>query len=340
MNRLKLAVVLVSLTAAVAQAASKGDWRSLLEKPDDWFRGGQGQRIVANVLSWQSPSGSWPKNLDPTAEPFSGDPRTLRGTFDNSATTDELRFLARAFRATQAERCREAFLKGVDHVLHAQYPTGGWPQFYPPDKQYHRYITFNDDTMVRLLDFVREVATKPENDFVDAGRRQAAQAAFERGIQCILKCQVVVHGTLTVWCAQHDEITLEPRPGRAYEQVSLSGAESVRILELLMNLDYPADEVIRAVDAGLAWFDAVRLTGIRIDKVNGDKVVVADPAAPPLWARFYEIGTNRPFFCGRDGVKKYRLAEIEAERRNGYAWYGEWGARLPPEYRQWKKRTK
>jgi PelA/Pel-15E family pectate lyase len=63
---------------------------------------------------------------------------------------------------------------------------------------------------------------------------------------------------------------------------------------------------------------------------------VKDPNAPPLWARFYEIGTNRPFFCGRDGVKKYDIAEIESERRNGYAWYGAWPARLPQEFAQWK----
>ena len=69
----------------------------------------------------------------------------------------------------------------------------------------------------------------------------------------------------------------------------------------------------------------MKLTGIRLVVRDGDKVIVPDPSAPPLWARFYEIETNRPFFCGRDGVKKYDIAEIEAERRNGYAWYGNWG---------------
>ena len=45
------------------------------------------------------------------------------------------------------------------------------------------------------------------------------------------------------------------------------------------------------------------------------------PSAPPLWARFYEIETNRPIFTGRDGVVKYNYMEIEAERRNGYGYY-------------------
>jgi pectinesterase len=72
-----------------------------------------------------------------------------------------------------------------------------------------------------------------------------------------------------------------------------------------------------------------------VAKVGKDRVVIDDPNAPPLWARFYEIGMNRPFFCGRDGVKKYRLADIEAERRNGYAWYGNWGQNVARQYAAW-----
>src|SRR6185436_1010678 len=102
----------------------------------------------------------------------------------------------------------------------------------------------------------------------------------------------------------------------------------VGLLELLMSLEKPTPEVIRAVDAGAKWFETAKLTGIRETKVNGNKVIIKDASAPPLWARFYEIGSNRPFFSGRDGVKKYDIAEIEAERRNGYAWYGTWGERF------------
>ena len=61
------------------------------------------------------------------------------------------------------------------------------------------------------------------------------------------------------------------------------------------------------------------------------------PNAPPLWARFYEIETNRPIFSGRDSVKKYDIAEIESERRNGYAWYGSWGEGVAKRYGQWKQ---
>ncbi len=46
-----------------------------------------------------------------------------------------------------------------------------------------------------------------------------------------------------------------------------------------------------------------------------DKVVVSDPAAGPLWARFYAIGTNKPIFASRDGVAREHLADISYERR-------------------------
>ena len=313
-----------------------GSWRDYRDKPDEWYRSEEGKRIAENVLSWQSPQGSWPKNTSTMSHAFSGSPNELRGTFDNGATVDELRFLGRAFRATGDLRCGRAFLKGFDHILGAQYPTGGWPQYHPPGRGYPRHITFNDGTMIRLMIFLREVATSSDCGFVDATRREAALGAVERGVECILKCQVVVEGKRAVWCAQHDEVDYRPRPARTYELVSLSGAESVGILRFLMSLDDPSREVAEAITAAVAWFESVKLIGIRLTTVDGNRVVVEDPDAPPLWARFYEIGTNRPIFSGRDGVKKYSMAEIEAERRSGYAWYGRWGQSLASDYADWR----
>jgi PelA/Pel-15E family pectate lyase len=198
--------------------------------------------------------------------------------------------------------------------------------------------------MVNLMRLLREVATSEAFAIVDAARRKAAQAAFDRGVGCMLKCQIVVNGKKTAWCAQHDEKDFQPRPARTYELVSLSGAESVEIVRLLMSLDRPSPEVVAAVDGAVAWFEAAKLTGIKQVVVpdpqsprGTNKVVVKDPAAPPLWARFYGIGTNRPIFSDRDGVPKQNLADIGYERRNGYAWLGTWPAEvLTREYPAWR----
>jgi PelA/Pel-15E family pectate lyase len=330
-------LVLLILGQRFAQAKSP-DWKSYAGRPETWYRSSEGLRIAKNVISHQTGLGDWPKNLDTATAPYQGDPAKRKGTFDNGATTNEVRFLARAFLATGQAEDRDAVIRAIDHILEAQYPTGGWPQSSPPGKQYHRHITFNDNTMVNLLELLHDVATSAAFRFVDAGRRAAASEAVAAGVACIVKCQVVVDGKKTVWCAQHDEVTLEPRPARSFELVGLSGSESARILDFLMTLDRPGPEVVEAIEAGVAWFDAVKLTGLREVQVEGDRVIVADPSAPPLWARFYEIGTNRPFFSGRDGVKTYDLARIDRERRNGYAWYGTWGATLPARHARWAAR--
>ncbi|MFH1718427.1 MAG: pectate lyase [Planctomycetota bacterium] len=333
----KLTVICVSFFMVLSVVEARISSRYTRQSAE-WLQSEEGRRIADNVLTWQSPHGSWPKNQDTASLPFEGKSDDLDGTFDNGATTGELRFLARAFRATNEPRYKQAFLKGLDHIFNAQYPTGGWPQFYPPSRGYPRHITFNDNSMVHILEFLRDVAESSDYAFLETDRRAAARTAFDKGIQCILDCQIVVNGKRTVWCAQHDEVDLRPRPARSYELESQSGAESAAILKLLMSLDNPSPEIQRAIRAGATWYESVKITGIRLERVQGDRVVVEDQNAAPIWARFYEIKTNRPFFCGRDGVKKYRLSEIEAERRGGYSWYGGWGKDVTEAYDEWKEK--
>src|SRR6185503_12295948 len=123
--------------------------------------------------------------------------------------------------------------------------------------------------------------------FVDEERRGRAASAIEKGIACILKTQVIVNGKRTVWCAQHDEVTLAPAPARKFEMVSLSGGESVGIVRFLMSIKEPSPAVIEAVESAIAWFEQSQLKGIKW--VNS--VVVPNPEGGSIWARFYEIGT-------------------------------------------------
>ncbi|HUP78194.1 MAG TPA: pectate lyase [Pirellula sp.] len=328
-------VTFIVLSGSCSEDAKATD---LSKKPDNWFASDDGRKTMDCILSWQSDNGDWPKNTDTITKPYSGERSKLQGTFDNGATTGELRALARAFKETGDERFKKAFLKGFDHILKAQYANGGWPQYFPLRKGYYTHITFNDNCMVRLLEFLRDTANANDYAFLDGDRRDAATHAIGRGIDCIVKCQVMVKGVLTVWCAQHDEVTLAPAIARSYELASLSGSESTGLLKFLMSLDKPAPEVIRAVKAGVAWFEIAKIKGIRIEKVSGDRQVIKDDSASPVWARFYEVETNRPFFCDRDGVPKYSLAEIGSERRNGYAWYGNWGDSLADAYAKWPHR--
>jgi PelA/Pel-15E family pectate lyase len=319
-------------TAAIGSAAVR--WNDVLKQPSVWYATTEARAVADSVLLYQTESGGWPKNHDMTMPPDAAflaetkfDHRAP--TIDNNATHTQLRFLARVLTATGNPRYRAAVEHGLEYLLAAQYPNGGWPQYYPLIEGYYTHITFNDDAMVGVLEVLRDVGEAREPfAWVDAARRARAAEAVRRGLDCILRCQIVVNGEKTVWCAQHDEVTLAPAPARKYELVSLSGYESVGVVRFLMGVENPSPEIVDAVQAAVKWFGKSKLTGIRIDQPGApdlphghDRVVVADPKAPPLWARFYEIGSNRPFFSGRDSVIRYSLAEIEAERRAGYRWY-------------------
>lgn len=355
-ERLGLAVttVLLSASFAIAQGGRVIQWRDALNQSPAWFEGPEAIRVADNLLSFQRESGGWPKNID-MAQPLDEKARAellkhqkdTDSTIDNGATFTQLSFLAKVYSAQRMERHRVAFFRGFDYLLKAQYDNGGWPQFYPDLSGYYKHITYNDDAMIGVLKLFRDVVTeKKDFAFVDQQRRQRAATTIQKGVDCILKTQVIVAGKRTVWCAQHDEITLAPAKARTYELVSLSGGESVGIVRFLMAIDKPSPQVVEAIKGAVEWFEKSKLTGIKWvakpdkSKLRGfDRVVVKDPTGGPLWARFYEIGTNRPIFVGRDGVVKYDVSEIEDERRNGYAWYVDSPASLlEKEYPMWLKK--
>jgi PelA/Pel-15E family pectate lyase len=343
-----------TLSAAVAAVTPASGAENVARRVGRLGGSSEQIRIAENVLTYQRSNGGWPKNYDRDRELGDADRRRLlaekeRGdtTFDNGATHSEVRLLARAYNAAQDERFKTAFLRGVEFMLQAQYDNGGWPQTYPNPRGYSKHITFNDGAMIGVMTTLRDIAQgTPPYAFVHNDLRSRAEAAVEKGIRCILDCQIVVDGKRTGWCAQHDEKTLVPRKARSYELPSLSGAESVGIVRFLMSIDRPGPEVVEAVQGAVAWFDAAKLEGIRQitqedkSKPKGvDRIVIQDPSAPPMWARFYEIGTNRPIFCSRDGVPKRTLAEISYERRTGYSWLGHYGADLlAKDYPAWQKK--
>jgi PelA/Pel-15E family pectate lyase len=346
-------VMIISDAQGQDNATGTISWRRCLSHEPEFYATDEAVRIADNVLLYRRDTGGWSKNVEMARVLSEQDKAMLReakgrkdSTFDNGATHTQIRYLAKVYNVTGLKRVRRATLSGIDYLLEAQYDNGGWPQSYP-SRGYSRYITFNDGAMVGVMSVLRDIAgKKPEYAFVDEMRRQKARDAVQKGIECILKCQIVVDGKKTAWCAQHDEKTLVPRKARSYELASISGSESVGIVRFLMGIDEPGPEIIEAVRNAVGWFHEAGLEGIRQvrkedkSKPGGrDTVVVNDASAPVIWARFYEIGTNKPIFCSRDGIPKATLAEISHERRTGYSWLGYYATSLlAKDYPAWQKK--
>jgi PelA/Pel-15E family pectate lyase len=311
-------------------------WSDIFEQSKDWYAVDEATRIANQVILYQHDNGGWSKNLDMSAmltqkerEEIAKNKSNTDTTIDNGATVTQLRYLAKVITAKNIEAHKAAFNKGLDFLFAMQYENGGYPQFFPLRKGYYSHITFNDNAMINVLRLMRDIAAKKADyAFVDEERRGKAQKAVEKGIEAILKTHVVVNGQKTVWAAQHDETTFAPAAARKFEPVSLSGKESADIVEFLMSVENPTPQIVEAIESAVKWFQKSKLTGIRVVEKSDkklpkgfDRMVIKDENAPPLWARFYEIETNRPIFTGRDGVVKYNYMEIEAERRNGYGYY-------------------
>ena len=349
-----LLVLLALCLPAQAQIAGVRSLAPLLERPASWFAGSEAAAIAETLMVYQRSVGGWPKNIDMTAATAPAkragvlDDKDLNdATIDNGATYTQIRILALVAHARPDTRVQQAVLAGIDYLLAAQYPNGGWPQFYPLRSNYSRNITYNDGAMISVMRLLSDVGSgEPPFAFVDEARRARARDAVARALRVVLATQVTVNGKKTVWCAQHDPVTLAPAGARTYEHPSLSGSESVGIVEYLMAVASPSAEIVDAVESAVAWFRSSRIEGLRVERKrlsdapgDVDTIATPDPTAPPLWARFYEIGTNRPIFSGRDGLVKYSLAEIERERRAGYSWYGEYAAQLlATSYPEWKAR--
>jgi len=318
--------------------------------PDEWYGADESKRVAENVLLYQRDAGGWPKNLplhkvlnDNEKAKINDEKGLNDAIFDNSATTTEMKFLARMYNKTSNNGYKESFNRALKFILDAQYDNGGWPMFWPLRKGYYTHITFNDNAIINILGMLKEInansalykaITSPEY-------LERSVVAYNKGIECILRTQIIVHGKPTVWCAQHDEITLLPAKARSYELPSFSGGESVGIVLFLMKIENPSPEIIRSVQGAVEWFDKHRLKNTRWDYFTNsegkkDRRIVQDPKAGDLWARFYDLETELPYVCDRDGIKKKTLEEIGYERRNGYSWYTDGPQEVMDKYPAWK----
>ncbi|MDB5193582.1 MAG: pectate lyase [Segetibacter sp.] len=316
-------------------------------------------KVADNMLLYQRSYGGWPKHIEEVKMDYSkeltpeqkkaviADSLHKDGTIDNKATITEIRYLVKAYKQHKNPAYLAAAEKGISYLLKAQHANGGWPQFYPDSSSYRAQITYNDNAMVNVLTLLLDVAEgKNDMDIVNRSLKSQALASIERGVNCIVKTQVVVNGVPTVWCAQHDRKTLQPVAARKFEPASLSGSESAAIVAFLMKQPYQTAEVKKAVNAAMAWFEKSKVAGFEYKEIEDaslpkgkDKVLVPNPTST-VWARFYDIETNEPIFAGRDAVKRKKLSEIEVERRTGYAYYGVWPQKLiDKDYPNWLKKN-
>jgi len=315
-------------------------------------------KIADNILIFQRNNGGWPKNYDMQAiltikqvDSLVRTKNKLNTTFDNSTTYTHIKYLAQVYTITKIEKYRDACLKGINFTISAQFPNGGWPQYFPLENNYSRRITFNDGAYCGIMEMLKKIIENdPDFSFIGNEVREKIKLVFEKGLDCILKTQIVDNGRLTAWCQQHDEIDLKPAWARAYEPPSICNGESALVVLLLMSIDNPGERIINSVQSAVKWFNDSKIYNTKVETVSAppeksqwktttyDRVVVFDSLAPPIWTRYYELGTEKPLFCDRNSKFLYSMAEVSRERRSGYGWYTYAPQEVLDKYPKWQKK--
>jgi len=298
--------LIISASASFAQYSPPSEIKALLDKYRDYKTltnsTSNPESYALNITTWQMTHGGFSKAMESKYKnPWDGKAAlsawssngTPLGMFDNNATVMEMQFLANQYKvstnASNKTKFKTSVNKAVDFILAAQHAGGSWPQVYPQrtGTTYSNMATYNDNAMVRVMTLVKDILDKKapfDSDIVETSKLPKLQTALNKSVEFALKAQIVNNGKRTVWCQQHDPVTLKPVGARAYELPSKSGSESAGILAFLMNWPDQNATVQDAVKSGLAWYRSTRVANLKYS--NGNFITSSGAS---LWYRFYNV---------------------------------------------------
>ncbi len=258
-------------------------------------------RAAGRALVWgQRQEGGWDHLVDVGhLKPDSAVPDRAKGrcTFDDAISQGALEFLMDLDETLDEPWLDDGIRLGLEFMLKSQFPNGAWPQWFPLRGGYYDCYTFNDNA---INDCIRVL--------LDAHRRYGKAeflAAAERGGEFIVLSQLPA--PQSGWAQQYS-YDLKPAWARAFEPPGVCSAVTARNIRTLVDLYVYTgrEKYLAPIPAALEWLERSQL------KDN-------------LWARLYEVGTNRPIYGDRDGKVHYMLDEISDERRTGYSWQSDYG---------------
>ena len=259
-------------------------------------------KAAADALVWgQLESGGWDYKIDFDPEESQRwyyrhdkgkvDPGRRRNTstLDDNNTQSALRFIMAVQNTTKDEKYLSAVKYGLDFMLESQFENGAWPQRYPlASSGYSRWYTFNDNDINDCISVMLDAyhiygdekymdSVKRCGDFIIASQLPEPQAGW----------------------AQQYNYDMKPASARWFEPAAVNGAATPRNIRTLIDLylEIGDEKYLKPIPAAINWLERSRLEDGR-------------------WARFYELGTNKPLYVNMDRKVVYDFVNI----RPGYSW--------------------
>lgn len=296
---------------------------------------------VTNLLSFQTPSGGWSKNTDfltqeRTPDKHYGIEPSYVPTFDNGATTSELKLLAQLGEPQVNPQVKAAIERGFTLIFTAQMPNGGWPQSFPLRGSYHDLCTHNDNVTANILDLLIDAQQMPNLYPLSELSRAKLQPSIDRAVAHLLDEQIWLNASEGAWGQQHDPIQHTLVSARSFEPAALATTETANLVYTLMRLANPSAALIKAIDGAVHWLENTKISNTRLVRYDDrSSELVHDPQAPDLWPRFIHPASGVALFGDRNGRQYYSIRDISLERQHRYGWYQTYPERTLEAYTTW-----
>ena len=233
----------------------------------------------------------------------------------NGATTAELKYLAKYITANKPEdsKYQDAFVKGIKYLLTTQHDNGGWSMNPGSGSGFNANIEVGNKAMTEVLTLLSDIAILNNQDYVFARKAMNVdeiKSAVEKGNDFIVKSQISNNNKKSGWATQYDKsgnVTM----GHTYERESVSSYTTKDVIDYLMTIHNPSQDIKDAVESAYSWLKDVKIADKEQKVVkdtsmnNGFDVYLVDGSG--TWASnyVYDKATDsyRPLYSDVDPTR-------------------------------------
>lgn len=233
----------------------------------------------------------------------------------NCATTSELKYLAKYITANKPEdsKYQDAFVKGIKYLLTTQRDNGGWSMNPGSGSGFNANIEVGNKAMTEVLTLLSDIAILNNQDYVFARKAMNVdeiKSAVEKGNDFIVKSQISNNNKKSGWATQYDKsgnVTM----GHTYERESVSSYTTKDVIDYLMTIHNPSQDIKDAVESAYSWLKDVKIADKEQKVVkdtsmnNGFDVYLVDGSG--TWASnyVYDKATDsyRPLYSDVDPTR-------------------------------------
>lgn len=233
----------------------------------------------------------------------------------NGATTAELKYLAKYITANKPEdsKYQDAFVKGIKYLLTTQHDNGGWSMNPGSGSGFNANIEVGNKAMTEVLTLLSDIAILNNQDYVFARKAMNVdeiKSAVEKGNDFIVKSQISNNNKKSGWATQYDKsgnVTM----GHTYERESVSSYTTKDVIDYLMTIHNPSQDIKDVVESAYSWLKDVKIADKEQKVVkdtsmnNGFDVYLVDGSG--TWASnyVYDKATDsyRPLYSDVDPTR-------------------------------------